>query len=259
MFTTKIKEKALILFSSLALSSFCFAQTSDTVKNTSFLAGSVAVTNNGISLVPSFSLDKPALAINMTAGKNRLSFDPELDFSLKGQPWQFLFWWRYKLLNSEKLKIRVGTHLALTFHNDSVLSDRMINRKLTANQNLVGELFPHYIVAKNFSMGLYYLYSRGLQSQGLQKGHYVSLISNLSNIKITDRFFSQITPQVYYLNLDSEYGYYLTSAFVIRKVNFPLYISSVVNKKLASNINGSKDFIWNVSLGYAFDNRYIKH
>jgi aryl-alcohol dehydrogenase-like predicted oxidoreductase len=45
------------------------------------------VTNNGISLVQTFSLGKPAAIVTLSIGKGKLSFEPDLRFSLKEKPW----------------------------------------------------------------------------------------------------------------------------------------------------------------------------
>ena len=75
-----------------------FRKNADSSKTIRHFSGSVAVTNNGISIVPSFSLGKPAVAFNFSMGKNRFSFEPDLRFSLAGKPWSFLFWSRYHLI-----------------------------------------------------------------------------------------------------------------------------------------------------------------
>src|SRR5262245_46043358 len=75
-----------------------------------FLSGAVSVTNNGISLIPTFSLDKPAAIFDMSVRRNKFSFDPEFAFSLHdGKPWYFLFWFRYKIVNTEKFRFTAGT------------------------------------------------------------------------------------------------------------------------------------------------------
>lgn len=93
--------------------------------------------------MPSFSLDKPAWAFSVAASKRKLSFEPELDFSIDAKPWQFLFWWRYKLLNTGKLKMGIGTHLALSFRDDSIASNGLVKNRHTVNRFWVGEVSPN--------------------------------------------------------------------------------------------------------------------
>ena len=75
----------------------------------------MTVTNNGISFIPSFNLGKPAAIFDLTMGGKKLSFEPQFRFALEGKPWSILFWWRYKLLNTDKFQIGLGAHPALSF------------------------------------------------------------------------------------------------------------------------------------------------
>lgn len=80
------------------------------------ISGNISVTNNGISLVPSFSLEKPASIINLNFSSNKLSFEPDLRFSLEGKPWSFLFWWRYKVTNNNsRFNLRIGANNSYLF------------------------------------------------------------------------------------------------------------------------------------------------
>jgi hypothetical protein len=53
--------------------------------------GSASITNNGISVIPTFSLGKPASIIELNAGGDRLTFEPQFRVSLEGQPWSLGF------------------------------------------------------------------------------------------------------------------------------------------------------------------------
>src|SRR5712671_4907165 len=102
------KNTGLLVFVLLLFAHSSFSQKMDSTKSISHFSGSVSVTNNGISLIPTFSLGKPATIFNLSMSKGKLSFEPELRFALEGKPWSFLFWWRYKLLKSDKFMINVG-------------------------------------------------------------------------------------------------------------------------------------------------------
>jgi hypothetical protein len=69
------------LFTYLALS-----QSKDSVKEVTNVKAAVSITNNEFSFMPSFTLGKPALIINLGIGGKRLSFEPELRFALEGKP-----------------------------------------------------------------------------------------------------------------------------------------------------------------------------
>ncbi len=235
-----------------------FSQKNDSTKSIAHFSGSVSVTNNGISIVPSFSLGKPAAIFMLSMGKNRFSFDPDLRFSLAGKPWSFLFWGRYKLVATDKFKMNTGAHLGLNFKTSVIPINGDSSETTVTRRYLAGELSPNYILSKNLSIGFYYLYSHGLDAGTIGNTHFITFNTNYSNIKITDQFFLNINPQLYYLKLDQQNGLYFTSSLTVAKKKFPLAVSAIINKEIKSNIAGSKDFLWNVSLVYAFNKKYVK-
>lgn len=254
----KIIKKVLLLITILHFTHFAVAQKTDSTKNPSYFSGALSVTNNGISIVPSFSLGKPAVQFIFAAGKNRLSFEPDFRFSLSGKPWGFLFWGRYKLVNSDKFKVGTGAHLGLNFRTSVLPINGDSSETNITRRYLAGELTPNYFLSKNISIGMYYLYSHGLDAGTIGNTHFITAGVNFSHIKINDQFFMRFNPQLYYLKLDAQNGYYFTSALTLVKKNFPLSVSSTINKKINSNITGSKDLLWNVSLVYAFNKKYVR-
>src|SRR5215471_5852043 len=120
----KIYKKTLLSLLLLHLLHFCFSQTIDSsIQNidsaretieseakTEHFSGALSVTSNGISVIPTFTLGKPAAIVNMSISKGKFSFEPDLRFSLDGKPWNFLFWFRYKLLTAERFHINIGAH-----------------------------------------------------------------------------------------------------------------------------------------------------
>jgi hypothetical protein len=50
------------------------------------IGGALTVTNNGISLLPTFSLGKPAAIFDLTVGGEKLSFDPQFRFAWMASP-----------------------------------------------------------------------------------------------------------------------------------------------------------------------------
>jgi hypothetical protein len=247
----------LILFF-LLLAHYSFSQKTDSTKNITHFSGSASVTNNGISIVPSFSLGKPAVQFNLSMGKNRLSFEPDIRFSLKGKPWSMLFWGRYKMVTTERFKMNVGTHLGLNFKTSVQPINGDTNEVTITRRYFATELFPRVSLTKNISVGIYYLYSHGLDAGTIGNTHFITFNSNFSNINITDQYFINVNPQLYYLQLDEQHGYFFTSSLTVAKKNFPFSVSAIVNKKINSNITGSKNLLWNVSLSYSFSKAYVK-
>ena len=252
------KNISLLVLAILLLTNYSFSQKKDSTNSIFHFSGSVSITNNGISIVPSFSLGKPAVIFNLSMRKNRLSFEPDLRFSLAGKPWGFLFWGRYKLVSTKKFRMNSGAHLGLNFRTSFLPVNGDSTEATVERRYLAGELSPNYFLSKNISVGIYYLYSHGLDAGTIGNTHFITFNINFSNIKITDQFFINVNPQLYYLKLDEQGGYYFTSSFTVAKKNFPLTVSSIINKEINSTITGGKHFLWNVSLIYSFNKKYIK-
>jgi len=218
------------------------------------ISGNISVTNNGISLVPSFSLEKPASIINLNFSAKKLSFEPDLRFSLEGKPWSFLFWWRYKVTNkNSRFNLRIGAHPALNFKEKTFYTST--NNPITsivARRFIATEVVPNFKLTNNISIGIYYLLSFGLD-ETVKKTNFLTFNSSFQKLKLSKDFNLSFTPQVYYLKMDDRDGFYFTSNFSLRHNKIPFSISSIINKELKSNIFGSKNFNWNLSLVYYFN------
>ena len=250
-----MKAKSWIFICILICTSLsCSSQTKDSVRFIHHFSGSVYVTNNGISLVPSFSLGRPAALFLLSFGGDRFSIDPDIRFSWDAKPWTFLFWARYKIFKDGKFRLTTGTHLGLNFRTiaktDSSAEVNLVRRYLA------GELVPNYFITKNISVGIYYLYSRGLDNGTVRNTHFVTFNCNFSNIPLTKQFYLRVSPQIYYLYQDGRNGQYAIATITLARNNFPFSLSSILNKSIRSDIIGSKDFNSNVSLVYSFNRNY---
>lgn len=251
------KKSGFLLIVFILVAHFSFSQKVENTKVPTQIIGAVAVTNNGISFIPTFSLGKPAAIFDMSVGR-RLSFDPQFRFALDGKPWSFIFWIRYKLLRTDKFSFNLGTHLGLPFKTISETSNGVTTEILTAKRYVAAELAPNYQLSKAISIGTYYLYSRGIDIGATKDTHFLTVNANFSNIPLTKQFYLKFIPQVYYLKMDSQDGFYFTSALTIANRKVPVSISSVINKVIQTDISASKNFVWNLSLIYAFNKKYVE-
>jgi hypothetical protein len=252
-----MQKNTILVVVLLLFAHFSFSQKSDTAKKITHFSGSVSVTNNGLSLVPTFSLGEPAALVNLSIGGKKFSFEPDMRFALEGKPWSFRFWARYKLLKTEKFAITLGSHPALNFKTITSAVDA--RETIVVRRFLAGELSPNYFFTKNISIGVYYVYAYGFDQGTPKNNHFVTLNSNFSNIKLPFNFLISVIPQFYYLKQDEQDGYYFTSEFHLAKKNFPLSVSSIINKPIESNIIGGQEFVWNISLIYSFNKKqYIE-
>jgi hypothetical protein len=245
----------IIISSSSGIHSF--AQISDSAKKVYHLSGTALVTNNGISFIPTFSLGKPATIVTLSMGDKRLSFDPEFRFSLEGKPWAILLWGRYKVANNERFKLTAGSHLGLSYNYPNVIINGISTDITQVKRYLATELVPNYFFNKKLSVGIYYLYSHGLDIGTTNNTHFITLNTNISNIALNKDFYFNFKPQVYYLKMDQQDGYFTSATITLLKNHCPLSIAGIVNQKISTNI-ATKDFVWNVSLNYSFNHNYIR-
>ena len=250
---------SLLFFTNLNAQVFdsLHSKKADTLNKEYHFSGTISATNNGISFIPTFSLGKPATIFNLSIGGPRLSFDPELRFSLEGRPWSYIFWWRYKLLNNKKFKLNLGAHPALSFKTIESNINGISTKSITAVRYAATEIVPNYIISNNVSIGVYYLYSHGLDYGATKNTHFVTLNSSISKIRLFNDLNMKIIPQLYYLKMDAKDGYYATSTITFSKKNCPFSLTAVGNKIINSNIP-SNDFVWNATVAYSFNNKFSR-
>ena len=232
------------------------SQHTDSTQTPSFLRGQITATNNGVSLIPTFSLGRPAVLFDMNVGKGRLSFDPMFRFGMNGKPWAFVFWWRYKLIQQKKFNLGLGAHPSVVFRDISVTENGTTRNFLAAQRFFAWEVSPTYLVSKNASLGLYYLGSKGLTKDVLQHTTFVALRSVL-NLKLTDKLNMGFIPQAYYLKMDDHDGTYVNATLNLFKRNFPVSLNAIASKAIKTEIVG-KDFLWSLGLVYNINNQYTK-
>lgn len=253
--------KAALLLLFFNVLNTCLAQTPDSAKHVLNFKGSVSATNNGFSLVPTFSLGKPALMTNLSiSGKGRLSFEPMFWYSaLDFKPWSFIFVWRYKLVRREKFNFSVGTHLpAVNFRTTSMVQNNLPQDLIEARRFFpVAELMPGYRFNRYFSLNAYILYGKGLDKSASAANTFVSIRPDVDYIRMTKKFFLRLNPQFYYLKINENDGFYTAASLTLAHQEWPFSISTMMNKALKTNINAS-DFDWNVGLTYAFGRSFVE-
>ncbi|WP_437396172.1 hypothetical protein [Flagellimonas lutimaris] len=213
--------------------------------------GTVSITNNGFALVPSFSLGDPALLFDLKFTKGKVSFEPDMRFSLEGKPWSFIFWLRHKAIENERFSLRLGAHPALNFRTINIVRNGQPEELLESRRYLAGEIAPTYKVSDNIGIGLYYLYGRGFD-EGVRNNHFMVLNSYFNNLHISEKLYFKISPQAYYLLSDDLKGLYVVSFISLLKKDFPVSVSAILNKAIDTEIVPEDDFTWNVSLMYSF-------
>lgn len=225
--------------------------------STLYFKGIASLTNNGFSIIPAFSLGKPATSLDLMIGTRRFSFEPQFRFSLDGKPWIFNFTYRYKLANKNRYQLVLGSYLpALNFVTSTITNNGTQQDILTVRRFLSGELITNYIVSRNMTIGLYYLQGHGFQVSGPKNMYYLAFRGNVTKVRIMKGFYIDFNPQLYYLKVDTQDGFYANAALRIGLNDFPISISSIINKSIQSEV-ATKDFDWNLSILYTLEKRFI--
>lgn len=248
---------AVSLFVLINLTHIAYSQKSDSTEVTSHFGGSVTVTNNGTSTIPNLSLGKPAAIFSLSMGR-RIRFEPEFRFALEGKPWSFIFWWRYDVLNTDRFLIRTGANTSINFKSISATTDEFSDDIIWARRSLTGDLSASYLLTKNISIGPYFMYIHGFEKYASRNRLLLAFRTSFSNVTLSKQFFLRFNPQVYYLKIDKDDGFYFNGVLTLAKQNFPLSVSTLINKAIRTEIPAGKNFIWNVSLTYTFANDYVK-
>jgi hypothetical protein len=258
MHKIKIAFVATLLF---IFSQKAFSQQSDSLqqlaKKTTTFSGSVGITNNGFSIVPTFSLNSPATITQLSIRKNKFSFDPDFRFTINFKKGGMVFWFRYHLITKKKYSLRIGSHPAFNFALRNVTENGVTTQITQARRFIANEIAQNYQIRPNWGINLYYLNGNGLQKDGPILLHFVNLATVISNIKVGGNFRMTLIPAVYYLNIDGKDGQYFTATGVLSNKKLPLSISSSVNQIIKTNIGGGKDFLWNVGLNYHFNKKMV--
>lgn len=240
----------LLIYTLLLYSQAAFSQEGEKKPILDEFEGSISVTNNGISIIPTFSLGDPAIIFELQFTKGKFSFEPEMRFGLDGKPWSFVFWGRYQLVENERFELRIGAHPALNFRTITVVSDGVEKEIIQTRRFVAAELATSYDLTDHISIGTYYLTGHGFD-EGLKQSHYAVFNSSFTDLYFTKKLFVEFFPQLYYLWLDGEDGIYTSTNVSLNKKDFPISIEALFNIKINSEIV-SDDFIWNISLVYSF-------
>lgn len=232
-----------------------FAQDKDSVQNVPHkFSVQSSITNNGISIIPSFSLGKPAGIVEMSFGR-RFTFDPQYRFSLSGEPWSLVLWLRYKIYEARRFRMATGIHPAIMFNKISDPS-RTPSISIGARRFLAMELSPFWQIQPHLGVGMYYLHSRGLKETGGFVSHFFTLNARITQLSIGHSLKLSVDPQVFILQMNDQTGYFATAALTISHPRIPLSLQTLHNFRLHGQVPGAQPHIWNVSLIHSYVKRY---
>lgn len=247
----------VLIFASLVWSPSLSAQEATPATPTGQFGGVITATNNGVSIIPSFTLGRPAMLFDLSLSGERFSFDPMLRFGMDGKPWSFVFWGRYKAIKDKRFTLTLGGHPAFIFQERLVKVNGREEKMMVSQRFLAMEITPMYKVSKKLSMGFYYLQGHGFNPIPPRDSRFLALNTVISGLPVGGGFNMRVNPQLFFLDVDANSGTYFTSNFTVSKPGFPIGFQGLFNQKIKSSIPGD-DFIWNVGLLYIFSTPYHK-
>lgn len=227
----------------------------DSIKNKTIFSGSVGITNNGFSIIPTFSFNDPAAIVLLSWKKKKVSIEPEFRITPTLEKGSILLWFRYQVMQGKKFSFRVGGHPAVNWFPSAINQNGVQEDLLRLRRFLAWELAPSYRITKNWNASLYYLQGNGLQQNGPQTTHFVNLNSTISNIPVNSIWRLSVSPAFYYLYLDGDEGIFFTASASLGRKNTPYLFQSIINQKFRSSIKGTLPFMWNVGVAYIFNRR----
>jgi hypothetical protein len=253
-----MKQPILLVLSILYFTINVAQTNTDSTAKPLRINGSIGLTNNGISIIPTFSLNAPATLFNFSIRRNRLSFDPDVRLALDGRKGGMLFWFRYKFIQDKKFNLSAGLHPAYNFALRSITESGKTWEITQARRFIAYEIAPSFVVSKHISVGPYLLRGMGLQKDGPVSTVFLAFNTNISNLAVGKNLRFSWTPQFYYLHLDAKDGFYMANILRLSHTKSPFSLQSVMNKEFKSNISGSKNFAWNIILNYSFAHQYLR-
>ena len=250
------KKNALLTAILLCLGLPVVAQQADSTKTSSTFSGSIGITNNGFSIIPTFSLNSPAAIVNLSWRRERFSFEPDIRLVPDASKGGMLWWLRYRLVDRGKFGFRIGTHPAFTLVRRTI-TDNGKAQEITQMLRFVGfEAVPSYQFNKHVGVSAMYLQGNGLQKEGPQTTRVLFLNLNVTQIGLGDKLRFNAFPSVYFLYTDGSRGDYLAFTGVLSHAKLPFSLQSTINQTFTSNIPGNRNFMWNVALNYRFNKQY---
>ncbi len=241
----------LLIYLFLGLSKSSLSQFNlDSSKSSFIYSGNVSYTNNGFSIIPTFSFNSPAINTQMSWKKKDFSIEPDIRLAPDLTKGSMLLWFRYALIKKNNFSLRAGVHPAMNWFPKKITENGIESELYQLRRFLAWELAPTIKINEHINTGVYYLQGNGLQKDGPQTTHFVNLYLGFSNLALNDAFRLNITPAIYYLYLDKKEGTYFTATGSISHKRSPFSIQSSVNQTIQTKITGGKDFLWNVALVY---------
>lgn len=231
----------------LFIPAFAFSQEGKTsVKKELQTQVTFSIHSNGIAPIPSFSLDKPAVAATANIKKGRFSYDPAIFYSLEMKPWFIDNWFHYRIVERPKFELMAGVNFS-TFCSGTEFNDEEI---LKAERYFAFSLTGTYIFSPVSSLSLDYWSDNG-QEQGSLTGHFTALTYDRSKLHLGKSILLSCNLMLFYINYTGNNdGLFISPTMALSAADIPFSLFFQATQALQSNITPWPGFKWDVGISY---------
>ena len=111
---------------------------------------------------------------------------------------------------------------------------------------------------KGIKVELFYINGHGLEKRDQSdQANFVTIRTGVNNLSLTDSMYINFNPEIYFLQIDNNSGFYFANTFALKHKKIPFFISSTLNQSISTSIN-AKPFDWNIGINYSFRSTYSK-
>jgi len=248
----------VLSFLFIVLSQITSAQTADSTKNVTNFSGSVGITNNGFSIIPSFSLNSPAFITSLSWRKKRLSFEPDIRIVPNVSKGGVLLWLRYKVVDNQRFGLRVGVHPAFNLirREDTEIG---VTKEITEMLRFGAfEIVPSYQISNKIGVSAVYLQGHAFQKWGPQFTNVLFLNIAFTDLGLSKHIRLNFFPSLFFLQTDGYRGDYFTLTTVLVHKKLPFSLSSTINQTFRADLPDNKNFMWNIGVNYNFSKNVRK-
>ena len=248
----------LLVVCSLGLSATALDSTLSTSSDTSYTKWTATHIfegyNNGVSIVPAFSLGRPAVMYLGRFSQKNWSMEPEVRMSYDGQPWSMILWARYTLPELGEWKCTIAPHVAMLYAPVEEVIDGTVMQSFSSNRYTALRGTAFRSLGSGFGLSTY-----GLAAIGVDKGASTNPVVLTGVVGVTPNIevgpiTLDLRPQLYYLNMRGPSGVFYAVNYTI-PIQKDWSIIGIVTQPIAKN-DGLEvsSFIWNIGISYA-----VKH
>jgi hypothetical protein len=216
-------------------------------------------TNNGVSIVPAFTLGRPAFIYTSSFGNGTFRIEPEVRMSYDFEPWTVLCWGRYILPSKSKWNFTLASHYALLFAPLETPTNTGIDRSYNAHRYLAGQITASRPLGGGYTFRYFALTAHGW-FEGANP-YFTTLNSvglGMPELR-RNKLKVQLAPQLYTLNFLGSAGFFYSTNYALRWDQSKWSLTGMISQPLVKEASLTvAPVVWNVGLTYNVSHTHQK-